>query len=1722
MSVALVQSTYGSVTYNTGFNSTTTAGNLLVCAVTAIQDGASSSDGPPTINTPVTSGVTWTLGKVVSATYAKEGAHYYTETVAIYYAVNAASIVPSTHTTCSVTGNGVGGVSGGLQLAEYSGFGTTVDLVTASGTNPSQSPPASAGTLVTGGAGVINVLITNPNYNTQYVAGSGYTKIPGGVGPGASSWGVQQYEVMASGGSYATTWGPAVGQNGPWACAAVAFVIPDQPVLSVTPTSLSFSGVQGGSNPASQSVAIANTGTGTMNWTMASDQSWLTAAPTSGTDAGTVAVSVNLSGLTAGSYTGHLTITATGATGSPATVTVSLTVGAATAVLALSTHVLEFVAPPNGSNPADQTVLVSNSGTPGTMNFTVTSDSTWLTTAPTSGDAGTTPVSLTVSVNITGLARGVHNGVLTVASGAASNSPQIVAVTLFIVDIFRYIKSFPLTSGAQRTVALDKSGAVWEEDVVNDPFVLHPLLPTAIPGSYGFSTTKDDVEYFCFSDLKHGTDIPRQYNPQPASGAYTLDRISQVGPGAPPTFQATVGGSGSQATITSWAGVGSVVTFQAVNSFMAGEVVTLSDFAVSTFFNGVSVQVLGTGLSGTQFEVEFAGYSGGTDTGLATPQFGFGIASITQPAQKSDPDVPGHFRALWWSAGVGNQSAGSVITVYYTDLKYPEDPQIVAARNQGLPCFVYISSAPFGNGTQLITSSGKFLSDNGRWYWFFTFDAQGGQSNRQILNNDSATGYYQVSIATVTTQTPVPDFSVGDQFAITGVGTSGWNSSWSMLVALNSGVYAITQTEMDTGTATYTWSWAGVGSPITPLVGQLVTIIQTLNGNGVFNVVDALIATVTGGPASGTFTITGFNSPNVPAAAENGQAQTAGTKFQFDPGQKVVGTTQSPIYGNVGAGGVLSLVGGQTAIGAGTRQAVVFFETRNGYKTAVSAPITFTTDVAATSITANNIPVGPPNVIRRWIAFTGAGPNGIPGPYFYTIDAPVTYTLNGQTYRYTPTYIDDNISTSATFVFTDAVLLSGEEIDVQGNDLFSEIELGSSAWNVAYADRMFYGLEENKVLNFVNLSFDGGYLPNPNAAVYPLGWGVDPTSNPATTPVTFSITAYRFLPTFPGGPTELILTAINNLSVGALVQFSSMGSPLAGLDNQIYSVIVATSTTFTIYPTISGSGFGSTTGTATLISPNYGSKLQTSPVFGNSLLIFNYSNATVATVGMLTQTAYQDAYNIPIILPNTLYSVRVIARIPAGLTTGNLIVDLTQSNQGLISGTGTVGGYGITYGTYTLPLASVSGTMAIYSGTLLTTPFTTGVPSGLVLRVWGQNLGAGVDVEVDRIEVFPTATPTLSTNIRVSYVNNFEAFDANTGNLGLAAHNQQPVYGAVELHDQLYFLQSASMQVTQDIPGVEPSSPGGGWAVHEVSNRVGACGIYAYDYGEEWILTACRNGIFGFNGGQPIRIDFQQKELWDLINWSAGTSIVLRNDLAERRIVCAVPLPTPNPWLPYAPTNASPTMPNVILMWNWQGLDDFQELVSGRAMHTTMFGTLVSTDMRIKMSIWQIPTEYIGLITQPDLTTQALTICGSTPGVINQMSASQTTDNGAQIPSTYSTFGFVNAEKARENPLLGLHRKRFSLLQMLLSGSGAAKIQVFPNYILNPKTLVLNPNAWTVPGGITLQQQPPDDQMRPLNVSGQRAFVVVSSNASSTSFNLSKLIMVGVVEQLLTLNPNSG
>jgi len=109
---------------------------------------------------------------------------------------------------------------------------------------------------------------------------------------------------------------------------------PKAPEIFVAPDSLSFETFEG-TNPAPDGLFLVNSGGGTLAWSAATDAGWLSVLPTSGNlttsitvDNQTLVVSVNVTGLSAGTYSGNVTVSGA----SNVTVPVGLVVKPATAV----------------------------------------------------------------------------------------------------------------------------------------------------------------------------------------------------------------------------------------------------------------------------------------------------------------------------------------------------------------------------------------------------------------------------------------------------------------------------------------------------------------------------------------------------------------------------------------------------------------------------------------------------------------------------------------------------------------------------------------------------------------------------------------------------------------------------------------------------------------------------------------------------------------------------------------------------------------------------------------------------------------------------------------------------------------------------------------------------------------------------------------------------------------------------------------------------------------------------------------------------------------------------------------------------------------------------------------------------------------------------------------------------------------------------------------------
>ncbi|MGB5106845.1 MAG: T9SS type A sorting domain-containing protein [Candidatus Zixiibacteriota bacterium] len=108
----------------------------------------------------------------------------------------------------------------------------------------------------------------------------------------------------------------------------------------------------------------------------------------------------------------------------------TFTVQTSVAVIVLNDDSLFYNGYQGGPNPVGQAIIITNGGN-GTLNWSASESTDWLTLTSTSGAA---PGGFTANVAISALTVGQHVASITITSPEASNSPQAVYVVVNIVD----------------------------------------------------------------------------------------------------------------------------------------------------------------------------------------------------------------------------------------------------------------------------------------------------------------------------------------------------------------------------------------------------------------------------------------------------------------------------------------------------------------------------------------------------------------------------------------------------------------------------------------------------------------------------------------------------------------------------------------------------------------------------------------------------------------------------------------------------------------------------------------------------------------------------------------------------------------------------------------------------------------------------------------------------------------------------------------------------------------------------------------------------------------------------------------------------------------------------------------------------------------------------------------------------------------------------------------
>lgn len=789
-------------------------------------------------------------------------------------------------------------------------------------------------------------------------------------------------------------------------------------------------------------------------------------------------------------------------------------------------------------------------------------------------------------------------------------------------------------------------------------------------------------------------------------------------------------------------------------------------------------------------------------------------------------------------------------------------------------------------------------------------------------------------------------------------------------------------------------------------VGTLVTITTTVPHGLAFIFPEGLRVTMAGvlvGGYNGTFGISGIPSPTtfqyfngatgLAAAGAGGTAASAVSTINTTTAHGFA-SGQSVIIAGVGVAGYnltapvqvidathfeyLALTGGLAGSGAGTagaggnivagpHQVSCIFVTRNGYFTKPAPPTLWVAGGGKRAI-VSQIPIGPPNVIARILCFTPAN-----GGSFYHLGP------TGLTIFSSNMYIADNVTTTLTVDFSDAVLQLGTLDD----PLFRLIELPEVAGIIDYAERIFAWGELNLVQGFNNLSMDGGFS-NPGALPNnPLGWTVDAA--------------------FGAGGASAV----------------AQGTP---------------------------------------------------PFFGDAYQIFG--NGVTAKRGLISQSAATNYLANPILQPNTAYTVRARIQVNALAAAGTIHVNLKS-----VSGGFTTAGIALAWNALTQ-------SYGVYTGNL--TAGLANIPADLVLQVYVDGTPNNTAIfSIKAIDIYPTAVPTNASNVRGSGTGDAingtaESYDFSTGLITISENNGQGIRSAFKLRERLYFVKEGSFYVTQDDGINEPSK----WQLDEVSGRVGTPSIngvggsYSQNAGEDWVVIAHRTGLYLFWGGEPVKICPEIQPTWDTINWQYGQTLSVAVDTRKRRIYICAPF-------------GNSTVPNETLVLDYHDVGGAEQIASMEPVKLSFSGRKIVSDKARKWCPWTVSANCVAQIEQANGT--SLVYFGSNDGTghINLLDENALNDNGANIPSYYTTAAFP--ELSVEEPLkLRAHRKLFTYLTVYAVGSGSLGVTSYPSTLSN--AIALNP--------FTLSNPKVGDMEMGLNFSIERAFFKFSSGGLNQFFSL--------------------
>jgi len=437
--------------------------------------------------------------------------------------------------------------------------------------------------------------------------------------------------------------------------------------------------------------------------------------------------------------------------------------------------------------------------------------------------------------------------------------------------------------------------------------------------------------------------------------------------------------------------------------------------------------------------------------------------------------------------------------------------------------------------------------------------------------------------------------------------------------------------------------------------------------------------------------------------------------------------------------------------------------------------------------------------------------------------------------------------------------------------------------------------------------------------------------------------------------------------------------------------------------------------------------------------------------GMITQPAYADVYNVPILQPNTQYSIdfKAVAQRSGGLPIGGgkLVFEFYSPTSGVLA----------TASMQITNLITPFPVIGFFPGffTITMDNKTPGViPSDTVLRIYGNNITNGWAVTFDDMEFYPTINPTLR-QFKWSYINLPDSVDNETSLLG-AASDDTFIQAWFVYRDSLLFLTQYGLYETSDLAGYEPYN----WSVRQVAHDCGAVGPFVCTSGENfsaWFSAPSSQlpvgrGLYLYTGGSVNKISQEIQPDFDQINQAAQTRTWVTNDPITRRVYVGIPTDT---W----------TAPNLVYVMDYREMDTAGEIAGKSPIHISFTGKMVCSDLSRKWTRWNMFINRGDILNIPGIGIQFSFAGGNGiapatgSGGFSSVywlapDAMQDDDFGLIVPY-YTTYFFVNHEMEM-NIQVGVHRKLFKRYSVYVQGFGQLVVTPYGDTLTNPWPVINN------------------------------------------------------------------